>query len=106
MKRRCLSALLLAIAIVGGSVALSVPASARTVVGVSVGIAPPPARVERVVAVRPGYVWAPGYWRWNGARHVWVGGYWAAARPGHRYVPARWVHTGPAWSFHAGYWRR
>jgi hypothetical protein len=85
--------------------AIAAPASARTYVGVSIGVPPPPVRVERVVA-RPGYVWAPGYWSWNGGTHVWVGGYWAHARPGYRYVPAAWVHAGPNWRFHAGYWRR
>lgn len=82
------------------------PASAHVAVGISVGIPPPPLRVEPVVVVRPGHAWIPGYWRWNGARHVWVGGYWTFARPGYRYMPARWVRTGPAWRFHAGYWRR
>ncbi|MEP7042051.1 MAG: hypothetical protein ABI843_03250 [Dokdonella sp.] len=94
-----------AIAFAAGIAAAAAPASARTVVGVSIGVAPPPLRVEHVVA-RPGYVWAPGYWNWNGGRHAWVGGYWIAARPGYRYAPAGWVHAGAAWRFHRGYWRR
>ena len=94
----------LAAAIALGAVA-SPPASARVAVGVAIGVASPPPRVERVVA-RPGRAWIPGYWRWNGGRHVWVGGYWTRARPGYRYMPAVWVHTGPAWRFHRGYWRR
>ncbi|HKE48998.1 MAG TPA: YXWGXW repeat-containing protein [Rhodanobacteraceae bacterium] len=95
---------LMALAIACGA-AFVEPASAHAVVGVSVGFAPPPPRVERVV-VRPGYAWIPGYWRWNGVRYYWAGGYWAPARAGYRYVPARWVHYGPAWRFHVGYWRR
>jgi YXWGXW repeat-containing protein len=83
-------------------------ASAHAVVGVAVGFAPlpPPPRAERVVVMRPGRAWIPGFWRWNGAHHVWSAGYWAHARPGYRYVPAHWVRTGPAWRFHAGYWSR
>ena len=27
----------------------------------------------------PGYVWAHGNWRWNGAEWLWVPGYWAVA---------------------------
>jgi hypothetical protein len=86
------------------AIAMMEPASAHTFVGVSVGIAPPLPRIEHVV-VRPGYIWAPGYWRWNGAQHAWAGGTWVGARPGRRFVPAAWVRVGPAWRFHRGYWR-
>jgi hypothetical protein len=85
-------------------IACAQTASARVAVGVSIGIAPPPVLVEHV-AVSPGYAWAPGYWRWNGARHVWVGGVWIHGRPGRAYVPARWARVAPAWRFHGGYWR-
>jgi hypothetical protein len=81
-------------------------ASAHAVVGVSVAVARPPVRAERVVVGRPGYVWVGGYWRWTGVRHVWISGYWVPARRGYRYVSAGWVRVGPAWRFHAGYWRR
>lgn len=88
----------------GLGIATAQPASARVALGVSIDVAPPVAQVERV-AIRPGFEWAPGYWRWNGARHIWVGGVWMRARSGHRFVPARWAHVGPAWRFHRGYWR-
>ncbi|RDZ28137.1 YXWGXW repeat-containing protein [Lysobacter silvisoli] len=81
------------------------PAAQAAVVGVSVRIAPPPMRYERV-AVRPGYAWAPGYWRWNGRRHVWVGGHYVRVRPGYAYVGPRWYRHGPDWRFHDGYWAR
>jgi YXWGXW repeat-containing protein len=74
--------------------AISLPASAQTIVGaVTVDIAPPPARVEVVPAPRVGFVWAPGYWRWEEPRrtHVWVEGRFVEERPGYRYVPDRWV---------------
>ena len=76
------------------------PAQARGFVALSVGIAPPPPRIERVV-VRPGWVWVPGYWRWapRAQRYVWMRGYWVRARPGWRWVSPRWV-------FRAGYWSR
>jgi hypothetical protein len=90
---------------VGCGVAVASPVQARAVVGVSIGIAPPPLRVERV-ALRPGYAWAPGYWRWNGARHVWVGGYWLPARHGYRYRGASWVRVGPDWRFRRARWVR
>jgi len=79
-------------------------AQARGYVGIDVRVAPPPPRHERVV-VRPGYVWAPGYWQWNGRRHVWVRGYSVPVRPGYVYAPPRWYRHGPAWRFRAGYWQ-
>lgn len=92
--------------VIAWAVSAAPTASARAVVGVSVGVAPPAPRVERVVVARPGYVRVGGYWRWTGVRHVWVGGYWAPARPGFSYVSARWVRVGPAWRLHTGHWRR
>ncbi|MEI2429363.1 hypothetical protein RDV84_22245 [Lysobacter yananisis] len=80
-------------------------AQARAYVDVDVRVAPPPPRYERV-RVRPGYVWTPGYWRWNGRRHVWIGGSYVVARPGYAYTAPRWVSNGPAWRFHTGRWVR
>ena len=99
--RPLLLASLLGSALAGGL--LATPAQARSVVELSVQTAPPPPRFERVV-VRPGHVWAPGYWRWNGRRHVWVAGHYVVARPGYVYVGPRWVHGGPGYRFHDGYW--
>ena len=84
------------------------PASARVAVGVSIGLpayAPPPPVVE-TVGVRPGYVWAPGYWRWDGYRYGWRGGYWSPVRVGYHYAPARGVGCGPHWCYHGGGWVR
>lgn len=91
--------------VLGAAAVVSSTAQARTWVGVSIGIAPPPPRVERVV-VRPGYVWSPGYWRWTGVRHVWVGGYWVPARPGYRWVGSSWARWGEGWHFRPGHWVR
>ncbi|MDY4295045.1 MULTISPECIES: hypothetical protein [unclassified Xanthomonas] len=101
--RRLLLATLLGGALAGAMAAA--PAQAREVVELSVRAAPPPPRVERVV-VRPGYVWMPGYWQWNGRHHVWVAGRYVVERPGYVYVGPRWEHYGPAYRFHAGYWVR
>lgn len=96
---------LIAVAALGAVIAPT--AEARGYVSVSVGVAPPPPRYERVV-VRRGHVWAPGYWRWapHAQRYVWVRGYWMPARPGWRWVGPRWVPRGPHWVFRAGYWSR
>jgi hypothetical protein len=92
------------LAALGGTLHTS-DAQARGHVAVSVRVAPPPPRYERVV-VRPGYVWTPGYWRWNGRRHVWIAGHAVPVRHGYVYRPARWYRSGPAWRFHTGAWVR
>src|SRR5947207_41053 len=55
----------------GGGLGLAPAAYADVVV---VRVAPPPARDEVIPPARDGFVWTPGYWRWNGHRHVWVNG--------------------------------
>ena len=58
------------------------------------------------IGVPPGYVWAPGYWRWEGRRHVWVGGHWMGARPGYYWVPPRWDPRDGRHHFEPGRWAR
>jgi len=91
-----------------GGVAYTPPVQARTFVDVDVNLAPPAPRYERVV-VRPGYVWTPGYYRWNNQyrRHDWVGGVYIVERPGYRWRPHRWARGhGGRWRFQQGGWDR
>ncbi len=74
--------------------------------GVDVVVRPPAAKVVVVPAPRSGYVWAPGYWRWNGREHVWVDGQWMRERSGSRWVPAHWEERGDRWHFEEGHWER
>jgi hypothetical protein len=71
-------------------------------------IGPPPIVVEhRTVAPREGYVWQPGYHRWNGRTYVWTAGSWA--RPPHRYthwVEGRWVRERRGYYWVPGHWAR
>ena len=69
-------------------------------------VAPPPARVVVVPAPRRGYVWAPGYWRWNGKRHVWIDGHWVRERRGYLWVADRWDDRGGHWVYVPGHWER
>jgi hypothetical protein len=82
----------------------TMPAHARVNLDVDIGVAPPAPQVEVVPAARPGYVWTPGYWNWDGGRHVWVGGTWVAERPGYAYAPARWEERNGRHHFVAGHW--
>ena len=94
-------------ALIGVGTLLPVTGNARTDVSVGINVGPPPAPV--VVAppppvAQPGYVWAPGYWGWEGYRYVWVEGRWMAPRPGYGWVAPRWERRGPNWFFVEGYW--
>ncbi len=100
-------AMVLAMGVVGAAAVHTQTASAAVAVGVSIGPAfGPPAPIVERYGVRAGYVWAPGYWRWNGGRYGWRAGYWVPERIGYRYAPARWEACGPRWCYHRGYWAR
>lgn len=82
------SKLIAAAALALGTVALAPTAAlAQVDFSVVIGNAPPPLRFESVPPARYGYVWAPGVWRWDGQRHVWMAGHWLQERPGYRYAP-------------------
>jgi hypothetical protein len=96
---------LLAVLIIGASVAL--PAISEARVNVDIDIGPPVVRVERPPPPpQVGYVWAPGYWNWAGNRHVWVDGHYIAPRRGAIWIPDHWVQRGPHYHFVPGHWRR
>jgi hypothetical protein len=84
--------------------ALSASAFAADIV---VRVRPPHAVVEtRPVAPGVGYVWTPGYQRWDGNAYVWAPGSWQ--RPPHehqRWVSHRWVHHHDGWVMEEGHWR-
>jgi hypothetical protein len=71
-----------------------------------VTVAPPPPRYERVPSPRPGYIWSPGYWDWQGNRHQWISGNWIASRPGYVYSQPRWVEHGGRWQREEARWER
>jgi WXXGXW repeat (2 copies) len=72
-----------------------------------VNIAPPRPLVEtRVAAPGRGYIWTPGYHRWDGRAYVWVPGQWVLPpRPRARWVPAHWARRPRGWVFVEGHWR-
>ena len=70
-------------------------------------IAPQPPPVELVEvepASRHGYVWARGYWHWDGRDYVAVSGHWEAVRPGYHYVHPHWEQHRDGWHWRAGLW--
>lgn len=92
---------LLALCIATGSLG-TVPALAD----IYVRIAPPAPRYEVVPTVRPGWVWQPGYWNWNGHRYIWVKGHRAHVRRGAHWVPHNWHDEGGRWRMEGGHWDR
>lgn len=73
---------------------------------VVVATAPPAPLVEVRPAGPANGVWIPGFWHWNGSRHVWVGGRWSAPKPGMRWEPDHWEHRGNQWALVHGRWAR
>ena len=80
-------------------------AAAQVNINIDIGAAPPAARYEAVPAPRPGYAWAPGYWRWEGQRHVWTQGRWLQERPGSYWVADRWEGRDGRHYYERGHWK-
>ncbi|MEO8525720.1 MAG: adenylate cyclase [Caldimonas sp.] len=84
------------------------PLAAEAAVSISVNIAPPPLPVY----VQPpipgdGYLWTPGYWRWDpiSADYFWVPGTWVAPPAvGLLWTPGWWGWGGGGYLWHGGYW--
>ena len=74
---------------------------------VVVRVAPPRPLVERrIPPPGRGYVWTPGYHRWDGRAYVWVPGAWVLPpRPHVHWVPAHWAHRRGGWVVVEGHWR-
>ena len=69
--------------------------------------APPAAHFEfRGVAPSARHFWAPGYYRWNGREHVWVGGRWELRRDGFDFVAPHWVNRFGRFEYLPGRWVR
>ena len=65
---------------------------------------PTPVAETVTVAPHPGWVWLPGYFKWEGGKYVWVGGEWVEPRPGFRWEPHVWVKEGKGWRLREGEW--
>jgi hypothetical protein len=102
MKRLILAAPMLMLA---SAAALPLSAAAQTGFTLVISSAPPAPRYESLPSPRAGYVWAPGYWNWDGRRHHWQAGHWLAARPGYVYQPTVWVRDTHGYRLRSGYWQ-
>lgn len=100
--------LLLGIAALALSAAALLPeqAVAQVNLSINIGTAPPPLRYEVIPAPRQGYIWAPGYWDWNGHDHVWRNGHWEHARSGYVYRRPEWREDHGKWKLNKGGWKQ
>ncbi len=96
-----LRAFVLALLLLGAS-----STATRAAHDIVIDVRPPPPRVLAFPVERPGYVWAPGYWRWSGHHHVWVDGRWLHARHGYHWVAAHWEGRHGRFHFVEGHWAR
>ncbi len=73
---------------------------------VRVGPPPPPVREVVPASPHPGWVWQPGYHRWDGAHYVWTpGAYVEPPHPGGRWVAGHWRNTPRGYVWVDGHWR-
>jgi hypothetical protein len=104
IRSRAIPFVMVALLALGGSAGWPLCATAQVSLNVIIGTPPPPVRYEVVPQPQPGYIWAPGYWSWNGHRHVWYKGHWEVERAGEHYIPAQWVETPRGWRFIPAHW--
>ena len=94
------------VAALAGAMLLGTVAPVFSAVGIDINIAPPPPRVIEAPPPRHGYVWAPGYYRWDGHSHVWVDGRWMRERHGWHWIPEHWDERRGRYRFVPGHWER
>lgn len=67
---------------------------------------PRPVVERRLPSPGRGYVWTPGYHRWDGRAYVWSPGSWVQPpRARAHWVAPHWVHRRHGWVFVEGHWR-
>ena len=96
---------LLAVALAGSfAVPLSVQAASATL---EVDIAPPAPVVEQTT-IREGYVYTPGYWRYEepSRKHVWIKGEYVPERRGEHWVAHEWRESNGRYVFNEGRWEK
>lgn len=69
-------------------------------------VPPPVPRVEHQPPPRDGYVWAPGYWEWNGRFFHWISGTWIQERRKSQWMADHWQQIANQWHYIRGHWER
>ncbi|KJV24842.1 YXWGXW repeat-containing protein [Luteibacter yeojuensis] len=106
MRRALAVPFLALVATVSLSACAPQPRLARNETLVVVHREPPTDATENDPAARDGWVWARGYWAWNGHDYEPVHGHWERDRPGYHYTHAFWEYRKGDWILHAGRWEK
>ena len=89
-------------------IAAGLPLAAHADIAISINVAPPPLPVYVQPTIpASGYLWTPGYWRWNAndADYYWVPGTWVAPPyAGALWTPGYWGWGNGSYAWHGGYW--
>ena len=87
---------------------ISISTYAQLSVNVRIDVAPPPIPVyEQPMCPSEGYVWVPGYWKYDdyNNEYYWVDGRWVRpARIGWFWTPGYWAANAGYYTWHRGYW--
>jgi hypothetical protein len=100
------AALAAALALTVGVLMGMQPMAAQAAIGIDIDVVPPAPRVIVAPPPRAGFVWAQGYWRWNGHAHVWHDGYWVRERRGYHWVADGWESRNGHYHYNRGHWER
>jgi hypothetical protein len=96
---------LLSILAIAGASFVPTLASALEAGVIIVDRAPPAPRTEPPPPPREGFVWSPGYWKWDGYNYSWQEGNWIQTQqPTAKWVPDHWVERNGRWEFVPGHW--
>ena len=90
-------------AVCGLFLAASMAAGAQVVIRIG-----PPQHAPDVIVASPheGWVYQPGYHRYDGEHYVWVGGTWVEPpHPHAQWVAGHWSHRGEGYVWVDGHWR-
>ena len=96
----------LALATLGATFPAASPAQSQVTISITTVLAPPPLPIYLQPPIpTPGYLWAPGYWAWDGFDYYWVPGVWVLPpRAGLLWTPGYWGWRDSFYVYNAGYW--
>ncbi len=99
-------AAVLAITALSATLPLANPGRAQVSITISTVLAPPPLPFYEQPAIpAEGYLWAPGYWAWDGDDYYWVPGAWVEPPSvGLLWTPGYWGWRDSVYIYNTGYW--